>query len=80
MSFIGFPIDPELMLQQRWNGLDFCLRYHGCKIWDHENSYFRSYSSLPNGNIKTGGRTKKTSAGYNLTNLFIESGNFEYYY
>ena len=29
---------------------------------------------LPNGDIiKTGGRTKKTSAGYNLTNLFIGS-------
>jgi len=29
---------------------------------------------LPNGEIiKTGGRTKKTSAGYNLTNLFIGS-------
>ena len=29
---------------------------------------------LPNGNIiKTGARTKKTSAGYNLTNLFIGS-------
>ena len=29
---------------------------------------------LPNGNIiKTGSRTKKTSAGYNLTNLFIGS-------
>ena len=27
---------------------------------------------LPNGDIiKTGARTKKTSAGYNLTNLFI---------
>ncbi|MDC0056716.1 FAD-binding protein [Alphaproteobacteria bacterium] len=29
---------------------------------------------LPNGNIiKTGGRTKKTSAGYNLTSLFVGS-------
>ena len=29
---------------------------------------------LPNGDIiKTGSRTKKTSAGYNLTNLFIGS-------
>ena len=29
---------------------------------------------LPNGDIiKTGARTKKTSAGYNLTNLFIGS-------
>ena len=64
---------------------DFDCRVQACVTKEQLNEYLMAvkYGTmktvisgltvvLPNGDIiKTGGRTKKTSAGYNLTNLFI---------
>ena len=43
---VFFPIDPGANAALGWNGLDFSVRYDGCKIWDYENGYFRSYGSF----------------------------------
>ena len=69
-----FPIDPGAGRLHRRHGRDAGLRHQRGPLRHHEGQRARADRRAPDGEIvKTARRAKKSSAGYDLTRLFIGS-------